>query len=174
MIGHVKAELTGAFSCGPDRSMSLGVLSAFLSVAEERSFTKAAKKLNVRRRDSTHWPLAGPDFRVRLLARSTRSVLPTAAGEELIAHLRPALSDVQETLTRLAGQQDRPVGRVRLVIAPGWCDVCSGTELGEFACDYPDVLDFTTDTDDRLDLVATGSMRESILGHGHCAGHAWG
>jgi DNA-binding transcriptional LysR family regulator len=136
----------------------LSVLAAFLSVAEERSFTKAAKKLNVSTSGLSHAiRRLEEQIGVRLLARSTRSVLPTPAGEELIAHLRPALSDVQETLTRLAGQQDRPVGRVRLAVPRLAAMSVLGDKLGEFVRKYPDVvLDITTDAGDRLDIVAGG------------------
>jgi DNA-binding transcriptional LysR family regulator len=136
----------------------LSVLSAFLTVAEERSFTKAAKKLNVSTSGLSHAVRRLEEqIGVRLLARSTRSVLPTAAGEELIAHLRPALSDVQETSTRLAGQQDRPVGRVRLVVPRLAAMSVLGPKLGEFVRTYPDVvLDVTTNVGDDLDIVASG------------------
>jgi DNA-binding transcriptional LysR family regulator len=136
----------------------LSVLSAFLTVAEERSFTKAAKKLNVSTSGLSHAiRRLEEQIGVRLLARSTRSVLPTAAGDELIAHLRPALSDVQETLTRLAGQQDRPIGRVRLAVPRLAAMSVLGDKLGDFVRTYPDVvLDITTDAGDRIDIVANG------------------
>jgi DNA-binding transcriptional LysR family regulator len=135
----------------------LSVLSAFLTVAEERSFTRAAKKLNVSTSGLSHAiRRLEEQIGVRLLARTTRSVLPTEAGEELLAHLRPALADVQGTLTRLAGRQQRPVGRVRLVLPRFAAISILGRKLAQFVRDYPDVvLDITTD-DSHLDLVAGG------------------
>src|SRR6266852_4361024 len=64
----------------------LSVLSAFLAVAEERSFTRAAKRLGVSSSALSH-AIRGLEERigVRLLARTTRSVAPTDAGEQLIA-----------------------------------------------------------------------------------------
>ena len=56
---------------------------------------------------------------VRLLTRTTRSVSPTDAGEQLLAHLRPALADIRGTLTTLSGLQTKPVGRVRLLCPSG-------------------------------------------------------
>src|SRR2546428_3395367 len=69
----------------------LNVLSAFLAVAEERSFTKAAKRLNFSQSALNH-AVRGLEEQigVRLLARTTRSVAPTDAGEELLRSLRPA------------------------------------------------------------------------------------
>jgi DNA-binding transcriptional LysR family regulator len=64
----------------------LSVLSAFLIVAEERSFTRAAKQLGVSPSALSH-AIRGLEERlgVRLLARTTRSVAPTEAGEQFIA-----------------------------------------------------------------------------------------
>ena len=76
-------------------------LSAFLAVAEERSFTRAAKRLGVTPSAISH-AMRGLEegIGVRLLSRTTRSVAPTDAGERLLAHLRPALTDIREALNR--------------------------------------------------------------------------
>jgi DNA-binding transcriptional LysR family regulator len=66
----------------------LNVLAAFLAVAEERSFTKAAKRLGVSRSALSHAVLGLEErLGVRLLARTTRSVAPTEAGDQLIVVL---------------------------------------------------------------------------------------
>ena len=94
----------------------LSVLSAFLLVAEERSFTRAAKQLNISTSGLSHAiRRLEEQIGVRLLTRTTRSVSPTDAGEQLLAHLRPALADIRGTLTTLSGLQTTPVGRVRLL-----------------------------------------------------------
>ena len=94
---------------------------------------------------------------VRLLARTTRSVAPTDAGEQLIASLSPALSEVRGALDRISGLRDRPAGRVRLVVSPVAARMVLAPKLGQFARDYPDVvLDVTTTTEGRFDLVARG------------------
>src|SRR2546421_6098235 len=109
----------------------LSVLSAFLAVAEE-------------------------EIGVRLLARTTRSVAPTDAGEELLRSLRPALTDIRAALGKISGQRDKPAGRVRLVVSPLAAGSVLGPKLGAFARNYPDVvLDITTD-ESRVDLVAGG------------------
>src|SRR6266702_2438044 len=89
----------------------LSVLSAFLAVAEERSFTRAAKRLGVSTSAVSH-AMRGLEerFGVRLLARTTRSVAPTPAGEQLIARLRPALGDIRGAVDLITGLRDRPAG----------------------------------------------------------------
>jgi DNA-binding transcriptional LysR family regulator len=67
----------------------LSVLAAFLAIADERSFTKAAKRLGVSPSAMSH-AIRGREetLGVRLLSRTTRSVGPTEAGEQLLARLR--------------------------------------------------------------------------------------
>ena len=135
----------------------LSVLSAFLAVADERSFTKAAKRLNISTSGLSHAiRRLEEQIGVRLLTRTTRSVSPTDAGEQLLAQLRPALSDIRGVLTTLSGLQSRPVGRIRLLCPRLAAKTVVGPKLGQFVRDYPDVeLEVTTD-DSRVDLVAAG------------------
>ncbi|MGH9158949.1 MAG: LysR family transcriptional regulator [Vicinamibacteraceae bacterium] len=135
----------------------LSVLSAFLTVAEERSFTRAAKQLNISTSGLSHAiRRLEEQIGVRLLARTTRSVSPTDAGEQLLAHLRPALADIRGTLTTLSGLQTKPVGRVRLLCPRLAAKTVLARKLGRFVRHYPDVvLEVTTD-DSRVDPVAAG------------------
>lgn len=135
----------------------LSVLSAFLTVAEERSFTRAAKQLNISTSGLSHAiRRLEEQIGVRLLTRTTRSVSPTEAGEQLLAHLRPALADIRGTLTTLSGLQTKPIGRVRLLCPRLAAKTVLAPKLGQFARQYPEVvLDVTTD-DSRVDLVAAG------------------
>ncbi len=135
----------------------LSVLSAFLTVAEERSFTKAAKRLNISTSGLSHAIRRLEEkIGVRLLDRTTRSVSPTGAGDQLLAQLRPALGDIHSTLTNLSGMQSRPVGRLRLLVPRFAAKDVVAPKLGRFAQAYPDVeLDITTD-DARVDIVAAG------------------
>src|SRR5919112_2373111 len=95
----------------------LSTLSTLLAVAEERSFSGAAKRLGVSPSAMSH-AIRGLEERlgVRLLSRTTRSVAPTDAGEQLLARLRPALSEVGEALDQISGASDKPAGRVRLLV----------------------------------------------------------
>jgi len=135
----------------------LNILAAFLAVADERSFTKAGKRLGVSPSAMSH-AIRGleEDIGVRLLSRTTRSVAPTQAGEQLLARLRPALADVQDALGQLSGLRDKPAGRVRLLVPRLAGTTVLGPKLAKFTRDCPDVvLDITAD-DSRLDIVAGG------------------
>jgi DNA-binding transcriptional LysR family regulator len=133
----------------------LNVLAAFLAVAEARSFTKAAQRLGLSRSALSH-SVRGLEERVgvRLLSRTTRSVAPTDAGEQLIARLRPALGDVDSVLDQIAGLRERPAGRVRLVMPRLAAKMVLAPKLEAFTRQYPDVTVEVTTDDSPLDLVA--------------------
>ncbi len=136
----------------------LSVLAAFLAVAEERSFTRAAKRLGVSPSALSH-SIRGLEERlgVRLLSRTTRSVAPSDAGEQLLTRLRPAMTDIHTGLDAISGLRDRPAGRVRLLVSPLASAMVLAPKLGQFALDYPDVLlDVTTTLETRVDLVGAG------------------
>jgi DNA-binding transcriptional LysR family regulator len=135
----------------------LNILSAFLTVAEQRSFTEAAKRLGVSPSAMSH-AIRGLEERlaVRLLSRTTRSVAPTEAGEQLVARLRPALNEIRAGLDQISGFRDKPAGRVRLLMPRLAVSSVLAPKLGQFARDYPEILlDVTTD-DSRMDIVAGG------------------
>lgn len=135
----------------------LSLLSAFLTVAEERSFTRAAKQLNVSTSGVSHAiRRLEEQIGVRLLTRTTRSVSPTEAGEQLLARLRPALADIRGTLTTLSGLQTTPIGRVRLLCPRLAARTVLAPKLGQFVRDYPDVILEVTTDDSRIDPVAAG------------------
>jgi DNA-binding transcriptional LysR family regulator len=135
----------------------LSILATFLVIAEERSFTKAGKRLGVSPSAMSH-AIRGLEetLGVRLLSRTTRSVAPTEAGEQLLVRLRPALTDVQDALDRLCGLRDRPAGRVRLLVPRLAGTTVLGPKLAKFTRDYPDVVLDITAEDSRLDIVAGG------------------
>jgi DNA-binding transcriptional LysR family regulator len=132
------------------------VLAAFAVVAEERSFTKAAVKLGVSRSAISHSIRTLEErLGLRLLARTTRSVAPTDAGERLLAQLDPALNDIQAALTDVGRFREKPGGVVRLVASPMATAMVVIPKLPKFARDYPEVtLDVTTEGESRPDLVA--------------------
>jgi DNA-binding transcriptional LysR family regulator len=135
----------------------LNILAAFLAIGEERSFTKAGKRLGVSPSAMSH-AVRGLEetLGVRLLSRTTRSVAPTEAGEQLLARLRPAFTDVQNALDQLSGLRDKPAGRVRLLVPRLAGTTVLGPKLANFTRSYPDVvLDITAD-DSRVDIVAGG------------------
>ena len=89
-----------------------------------------------------------------LLARTTRSVAPTDAGEQFLVRLRPALADIRGAQDEIAGSRDRPGGPLRVVASPLAARMVLAPKLAEFASNFPDViLDLTTIVS-RVDLVA--------------------
>jgi DNA-binding transcriptional LysR family regulator len=95
----------------------LTALATFAVVAEEKSFTCAAKRQGVSPSAVSHaMRTLEEQLSVRLLARTTRSVGLTEAGERLLTRLRPALSEVAETLHDISGQRDGASGRLRLLV----------------------------------------------------------
>src|SRR3954454_949549 len=119
----------------------LSILATFLAVAEEKSFTGAAKRLGVSPSATSH-AIRGLEERlgVRLLSRTTRSVAPTEAGEQLLARLRPALNEVRAGLDQISGFRDKPAGRVRLLLPRLAVASVLAPKLGQFARDYPEIL----------------------------------
>ena len=133
------------------------VLAAFVAVAEERSFTRAAKRMEVSPSALSH-AIRGLEERigVRLLARTTRSVAPTDAGEQLLGRVRPAFGDIREAVDQISGLRERPAGRVRLLLPRSAAMIALVPRLAHFTREYLDVvLDITTDNS-RVDLVTAG------------------
>jgi DNA-binding transcriptional LysR family regulator len=90
-------------------------LNAFLAVAEERSFTRAAARLGLTQSTLSH-AIRGFEERlgVRLLTRTTRSVAPTEAGQRLLEAARPGLEAIEAELAALGELRDKPAGTVRI------------------------------------------------------------
>lgn len=135
----------------------LGALAAFLAIAEERSFTRAAKRLGVSPSAMSHAMRSVEEsVGVRLLSRTTRSVAPTDAGKDLLARLRPALTDIEQALDEVSSLRKKPAGHLRLLVPRLAASTVLAPKLGQFARKYPEiVLDITTN-DSRLDIVAEG------------------
>lgn len=87
----------------------------FVAVARERNFTRAAAKLGVSQSALSH-AVRGLESRlgVRLLARTTRSVAPTAAGERLLKTIAPRLDEIETELEGLSELRDKPAGTIRI------------------------------------------------------------
>src|SRR5687768_1000776 len=90
-------------------------LQAFLAVARERSFTKAAAKLGVSQSALSHTiRRLETGLGLRLLARSTRSVSPTDAGQRLLETVGPRFEEIDAELDALTALRDKPAGSIRL------------------------------------------------------------
>ncbi len=93
----------------------LGDLIAFLTVAEERSFTRAAARLATSQSSLSHTVRRLEErMGVRLLTRTTRNVAPTDAGEQLAETLRPAFSDIEAKVGAISALRQEPAGSIRL------------------------------------------------------------
>ena len=139
------------------RPPDLSSLSTFLLVAEERSFTRAAKRIGVSPSAVSHAMRAlEEEVGVRLLARTTRSVSLTEAGEQLLGCLRPAFSEVGETLEEISGRRNKPAGRVRLLLPRLAVTSVLAPKLGLLAREYPEIILDVTSDDSRRDIVADG------------------
>ncbi|EJJ26161.1 LysR family transcriptional regulator [Rhizobium sp. CF142] len=90
-------------------------LNAFMTVAEEQNFTRAAARLGTSQSALSH-TIRRLEARlgVRLLTRTTRNVAPTEAGERLLATLRPALDSIGTELASLGELRERPAGNIRI------------------------------------------------------------
>ncbi len=96
---------------------NLNDLAAFLAVARERSFTRAAAQLGVSQ-SALSQTLRGLEVRLglRLLTRTTRNVAPTEAGERLLRAVGPRLDEIDAELGALGDLRDRLAGTIRITM----------------------------------------------------------
>ena len=133
----------------------LGELAAFAVVAEERSFTRAAARLGISQSALSH-SMRGLEKRLglQLLARTTRSVSPTAAGTALLQDLTPALERIERSLAEARKRRESPTGRIRLIIPRPASYMVLLPKLARFARTYPEIVLEVTSSNDPVDLVA--------------------
>ncbi|OIR00511.1 HTH-type transcriptional regulator PgrR [mine drainage metagenome] len=115
-------------------------LNAFLVVAEEQSFTRAAAKLATSQSSLSH-TIRRLEARlgVRLLTRTTRSVAPTEAGERLLQTLRPALDSIGAQLVSLNELREKPAGTIRITTSDHAAHTVLWPALERLLPNYPDV-----------------------------------
>src|SRR5256714_405210 len=115
-------------------------LLAFLAVARERSFTKAAAKLGVSQSALSH-TIRGLEARLglRLLTRTTRSVSPTQAGERLLQPVGPRLEKIEAELEALSEPGDKPAGTIRITATDYAADTILFPKLAKILPEYPDI-----------------------------------
>jgi len=119
---------------------SFNDLLAFLAVARERSFTRAAAKLGVSQSALSH-TIRGLEERLglRLLTRTTRSVSPTEAGERLLHTLGPRLEEIDAELAALSELREKPAGTIRITATDYAADTILWPKLTRFLRQYPDI-----------------------------------
>src|SRR5947199_2933644 len=118
----------------------LSYLLAFLAVARDRSFTKAAAKLGVSRSALSH-TLRGLEARlgIRLLTRTTRSVSTTRAGDHLLQTVGHRFEEIEAELERLSELRDKPAGVIRITATEYATDAVLLPKLAKVLPHYPDV-----------------------------------
>jgi DNA-binding transcriptional LysR family regulator len=113
---------------------------AFVSVARERNFTKAAAKLGVSQSALSHTIRAlETRLGVRLLARTTRSVAPTEAGERLLAVVAPRFDEIDAELAALSELRDKPAGLIRITAGDHPANSILWPAVAKLLPDYPDI-----------------------------------
>ncbi len=132
-------------------------LATFAAVARSRSFTRAAAEMGISPSALSH---AMRSFEARLgvvlLARTTRSVAPTAAGERLLRSLDPALAEVEKGLAALADWRGEPSGSLRLTTFSSAARSVLDPALPHFLLAHPAVTVEVDVADRPVDIVAAG------------------
>lgn len=130
-------------------------LIAFLAVARDRSFTRAAARLGVSQSALSHTIRALEErLGVRLLTRTTRSVAPTEAGERLLQRVGPRFEEIEGELAALTALRDRPAGSIRITVGEHAADTVLWPVLTEFLPHYPDIKVELSIDDALTDIVA--------------------
>jgi DNA-binding transcriptional LysR family regulator len=130
-------------------------LLAFLAVARERSFTRAAAQIGVSPSALSH-RLRGLEERlgVRLLTRTTRSVAPTEAGERLLATVGPHFDEIEAGLAALSALRDRPAGTIRVTSGVHAAEAILWPALARFLPEYPDI---------HVEISVDDTLRDIVL-----------
>ena len=119
---------------------NLNELTAFLAVAREESFTRAAAKLGVSQSALSHTVRALEErLGLRLLTRTTRSVSPTEAGERLLRTVGPRLDEIETELTALSALREKPAGTIRITAGEHAADAVLWPAIARLLPDYPDI-----------------------------------
>lgn len=113
---------------------------AFLAVARERSFTRAAAKLGISQSTLSH-TVRDLEARlgVRLLTRTTRSVSPTEAGERLVQTVGPRLEEIEAEIAAVSDLGDKPIGTIRITAIDHVIDSVLWPRLAKVLDQYPNV-----------------------------------
>jgi DNA-binding transcriptional LysR family regulator len=119
---------------------NLNDLLAFVTVAREGSFTRAAAVLGVTQSALSQTVRALEErLQIRLLTRTTRSVAPTAAGERLARAIGHRFDEIEAELDALTELRDKPAGTVRITCGDHVLRSVLLPRLGPLLHDYPDI-----------------------------------
>jgi DNA-binding transcriptional LysR family regulator len=126
---------------------TLNDLQAFVVIARECSFTRAAAQLGVSQSALSH-TMRGLEARlgVRLLTRTTRSVSPTEAGQRLYLAMAPRFEEIELELAAISDFKDKPAGSVRITASEHAANNILWPRLMEVLPSYPDIkVEITVD-----------------------------
>jgi DNA-binding transcriptional LysR family regulator len=131
-------------------------LQAFLAVAREQSFTKAATKLGVSQSALSH-TVRGLEAQLglRLLTRTTRSVAPTPAGERLLTTMGPLLDEIEAGMAALSEFREKPAGTIRITTGEHAAHTVLWPALERLLPDYPDI---------KVELDINNGMTDIVAG----------
>jgi DNA-binding transcriptional LysR family regulator len=138
-------------------SENLNNLAAFVAVATERSFTRAAAKLGVSQ-SALSQTIKGLESRlgIRLLTRNTRSVSPTEMGERLLRTLAPRFEEIDQELSALTALRDKPAGTIRITAGEHPATTLIQPALKRFLPDHPDIHVEVSADYGLTDIIAQG------------------
>ena len=113
---------------------------AFIAVAREQSFTKAAAQLGVSQ-SALSYTVRTLEERLglRLLTRTTRSVSLTDAGERLLNSIGPHFDEIESEIAALSAMRDKPAGSIRITTVEHAAETILWPKLGPLLIDYPDI-----------------------------------
>jgi DNA-binding transcriptional LysR family regulator len=130
----------------------LDTLLAFLAVARECSFTRAAAQLGVSQSTLSHTIRELEErIGVRLLTRTTRSVSPTEAGERLLRNIGPRFEEIEAELDALSDLREKPAGTVRITVGDHPYKTVLWPKLAKLLRAYPDI---------KLDIVIENGLTD--------------
>lgn len=137
-------------------------LQAFIAVARERSFTKAAAKLGVSPSALSH-TMRGLEERLglQLLTRTTRNVAPTEAGERLLRTVTPHFDGIEEALASLSELRQKPAGALRLVAGDHAAETILWPAVEKLRQLYPDIT-AEIDVDNGLTDIVAGRYHAGV------------
>jgi len=115
-------------------------LTAFIAVAREQSFTKAAAQLGVSQ-SALSYTIRTLEARLglRLLTRTTRSVSLTEAGERLLHSIGPRFDEIESEIAALSAMRDKPAGTIRITTVEHAAETILWPALAPLLAEYPDI-----------------------------------
>jgi DNA-binding transcriptional LysR family regulator len=120
--------------------INLNNVAAFVVVARERSFTRAAAQLGLSQSSLSHTISAlEAKLGMRLLTRTTRGVSPTEAGERLLATVGPYCEGIEAELASLSEERDKPAGTIRISSHDHAVRTILWPKLSRLLPNYPDL-----------------------------------